>query len=136
MKKKKLPKAAEPYKFKPGQSGNPKGRPLHPIENALRKMTRTSLRKIIRACCKGNLDSLRKIIRNKNSSALEVGVANSMLKAAAKGDYGTIEHIVQRVTGKIPDVLEVNSNNINRNLNGVLDNTKVRAALAELEEDI
>lgn len=136
--KRTLPKAAEPYKFKPGQSGNPSGRPkLTPIPNALKQMTKQSLRRVIRAVCKGNLDNLKAMAEDPKRSALEVAVASCFVKAISRGDYATVEHIVQRVTGKIPD--EININSLNRNINfkqGPLDPKLVKAALAQLESEI
>ena len=137
MKKKRLlPEAAKPYRFKPGVSGNPKGRPLNPIQDALKKMTKQSLRRIIRAIVKGNIDYVASVAKSKTASALEVAVATSFVKAASRGDYAMIEHIVQRVVGKIPDEIVVRSRNLNANVDAPLDNEKVKIAVAKILGEI
>lgn len=134
--KRKLPKAAEPYKFKPGQSGNPGGRIANPIPNALKKLTGQSLRKIIKAVVKGNVDEIKRIAKDPKSSGLEVAIAACFVKAIDRGDYTTVEHMLQRIVGKIPDRLEVTSKNVNANLNVEVVDEKVKAALERLEKKI
>lgn len=122
------------HRYKPGESGNPKGRPKNPIPDALKKMTKQSYRRIIRIAVKGNVDALGEIIENEKSSVLEVAVAKCLVVAIQKGDYGTIEQIVQRIVGKIPDELNVNSKNIT--LTGKLDESKVKAVVEDLEKEV
>lgn len=135
-KKQKLPEAAKKHMFKPGQSGNPAGRPPNPIPDALKKLTKQSLRRTIRIIVKGNIDNVKAILKNPKSSALEVLVAASWLKAIERGDYSAAEHIIQRVIGKIPDRLVVESNNVNHNLSGEVNEKKVREALERIEKEI
>lgn len=127
------------HQFKPGQSGNPEGGRAHnPIRRALRNLTVESYREVINLVCTGNPDALRELIEDPKTSALQVGVGIAFLKAMKAGDYATIERIVERIVGKIPDELNVNSNNrnVNANLSGKLDPGKVKAAIAALEEEI
>lgn len=127
------------FRFKPGQSGNPKGRPKNPIPNALQKMTKQSYRRIIRAVCKGNPAQLQKLINDEKTSALEVAVAACFLKAIARGDYATVEQIASRILGKIPDVILVRSRNrnVNANVNSPeVPSDKIKAVLAHLEAEI
>lgn len=136
-KKKGLPSKAEPYKFKPGVSGNPKGRPpLNPIQRALKNLTIASYREVIEAVCTGNLDNLKDMMENPKTSALQVGVARAFMKAIQAGDYSVIERIAERIVGKIPDELNVTSTNRNANLNANIDQEKLKAALAQLEKDV
>lgn len=134
--KRKVPKNLEPHRFKPGQSGNPKGRPRNPVLNVLRKATKQQFRRIIRAVVKGNVDYLEMLATSKTHSVLEVAIAASLIKAIQRGDYGTIEHILQRIVGKIPDELVVRSRNVNANLNSNIEHAKVKAALEEIEKEI
>lgn len=136
-KKKGLPPKAEPYKFKPGQSGNPKGRPpLSPIQRALKNLTIESYREVIEAVCTGNIDNLKAMVEDPKTSALQVGVARAFMKAIQAGDYTVIERIAERIVGKIPDELKVTSQNVNANLNATIDKQKLKAALEQLEKDV
>lgn len=136
-KKRGLPPKAEPYKFKPGQSGNPKGRPpLNPIQRALKNLTVETYRDVIQAVCTGNLDNLKAMVEDPSISALQVGVARAFLKAMQAGDYAVIERIAERIVGKIPDELKVSSSNVNANLNATIDKEKLKAALEQLDQDV
>jgi hypothetical protein len=73
--KRTLPKAAEPYKFKPGQSGNPSGRPKGtPVTDALR----TAL---------SDPAELSRFI-------------TAILKKAKKGDVKAFQAVADRLEGK------------------------------------
>ncbi len=137
MKKKRrgLPKAAEPYKFKPGQSGNPGGRVASPIPNALKKLTGQQIRRIITATVKGNIDELQRIVKDKESSSLEVAMAKCVVVAIQKGDY---EKMLQRTgaISKVPDILEIKSKNLNVNANANIDSEKVKAILEKIQGEI
>lgn len=146
-KKKKLSKAAaavkqraniEPFKWKKGQSGNPKGRPLNPIPRALKELTIESYRNVIECVCAGNIDNLQAMISDPKVSVLQVGIAQAVLNALRAGDYAVIERIAERIVGKIPEELNLNSKNqnLNLNVNKVIDETKMRAAFLKMRDDV
>ena len=97
----------KPHQFKKGVSGNPKGVPPNPIKKAIKDLTVASLRHIIVVTLSGNIEELQTIERNPNSTVLEVGLCRAILKAIARGDWNTIELIISRIVGKIPDKLEL-----------------------------
>lgn len=136
--KRKLPKNAIPHQWKPGQTGNPGGRPPNPIPNVLRKMTNQQLVRIIKAVVKGNIDEIKRIAKDPMSSGMEVAVAMCFSKAAERGDWNTIEKMLERIVGKVPDKLIVDSvnKNLNANLNAEISEEKVKAALAKLESEV
>lgn len=118
--------------FKPGKSGNPSGRPaLNPIFKALKNLTVQSYREVIEKVCTGNIDALRIMAEDSKTSALQLGVVKSMIKAIMSGDYATIDRIAERVVGKIPDELNVNSTNTNLNSEPI-DPIKLKEARAKL----
>lgn len=127
----------ERTKWKPGQTGNPNGRPpLNPIQRALKELTVQTFREVIEAVCAGNLDNLRAMINDPATSVLQVGVATAFMKALQAGDYATIERIAERIVGKIPDELNVNAKTMNQTLHGALDPAQVKAALAKLQSEV
>lgn len=141
MKKKRTAPQLKPHHFKPGQSGNPHGRPpLNPIQKALKNLTIATYREVIEVVMTGNIDNLKAMIIDPNTPALQVGIARSFIKAIDAGDYGVIERIAERIVGKIPDELNLNSKNMNANLNvnanAPVDEEKLKAVLAKIEADI
>lgn len=78
--KRTLPKAAEPFKFKPGVSGNPGGRPKNDIAAV-----------IARAIFEGNIEA----------------ITRALLKKIKKGDPRTFTALADRGYGKAPQSVEV-----------------------------
>jgi hypothetical protein len=139
-KKKELPPELKRNIWKPGQSGNPKGRPPNIIPNALRELTLKSYRDIIQTVVSGNKDALLAIIADESKSVLEIGIARAYFNAMRDGDVETIERLTARIVGKIPDELNVNAvtenKNLNINANGNIDPTLLKSALAKLNEEV
>lgn len=132
------PKAI-PHQFKPGQSGNPSGRPkMTAKQKILKELTVKSFQECAEAVCTGNTEDLKRMIDDENVSALQVGIATSLLVAIREGNYAVVREIVQTVTGKPPEELIINSRNtnLNANVNANLDETKVKAALQKIGVDV
>jgi hypothetical protein len=93
-----------PQEPKPGiverRRGGREKDPLSKIQ--LRKLTNEQLADTINLAVQGNIKALKDIIEDPNSSALRVGIATSLIKAVRKGDWDTIEKILERVVGKAP----------------------------------
>lgn len=125
--------------FKKGQTGNPNGRPpLNPAMKALRKITLDSYREVIELVMTGNMAELKAIVEDPNSTALQVGVARAFFNAIKKGDYAIIERIAERIVGKIPDELNIKSDNNNKTAVTIsmFDREKLKAEMAKLEADV
>lgn len=122
-------------RWKKGQTGNPEGGRAHdPVTKALRKLTLPIYREVIELVMTGNLNDLKAMVEDPATPAVQVGIATSLLKAIKAGDYIIIERIAERIIGKIPDELNVRSNNTNVEL--VLDKEKLKKAIADLEADV
>lgn len=90
--------------IKKGQIMNPEGARSHdPIKKELRRFTHKYLKETIELAVMGNLEGLQKVVKDPSSPAIQVGIAKALHKAIQNGDWGTLESIVQRVVGKIPD---------------------------------
>lgn len=91
--------------IKPGQVLNPFGsqdkgkRKLHNVSNAV-------VRDVIDAALSGNLEALKAISEDPDAPALKVGVARALFNAIKSGDWGTLERIVEKITGKTPIIVE------------------------------
>ena len=95
-------------KFVKGQIANPLGAGAHnKVKKALKRMiTNNFFCDIIDALMSGNMESLSKIANDPNSSALKVGVARAIFTAAKKGDWATLQSIIERIVGKVPERIE------------------------------
>ena len=73
------------YQWKPGQSGNPKGRPKGvSITGAIRELVAAGL----------------------NGKDLEKALATVAIQRALSGDYKFYQLVVERLDGKVPDMIE------------------------------
>ena len=123
--------------WKKGQSGNPNGARAHNhAVKALARLTVATYREVIELVLTGNLTELKAMAENPKTPAIQVGVASAFMKAIKSGDYAVIERIAERIVGKIPDEINVNSKNLNANLNAAVDKELLKKALAELENDV
>ncbi len=137
VKKKNFSKEFLERRFKKGQSGNPEGARLRDVfTNDMKKLTLQSYREIIQAVVAGDADKLKEIAANPKTSILELGIINSIFKATKAGDYETIEKIVSRVIGKIPDEVNIKSDNVNTNLNSKLSKDDIKSIVKELKDDV
>jgi hypothetical protein len=126
-------------RFKKGEIRNPEGARAHkkPFDLKLRKLTIDTYREIIELVLSGDRTELVARANNPKTPALEAGIITSVLKAIKNGDYSVIERIAERIIGKIPDVVKVQS--LNTNIDGAnlpVDMVAVRAAMKKLEEDV
>ncbi len=120
--------------FKKGQVANPLGGRSHnPINKALRNLTVESYREIIELVLTSDVRAIKAIAEDPKSTGLQVGIAVAFMKAIKNGDYAVIERIAERIVGKIPDVIKVDSN-VHAKVS-VIDKTALAKALLELEQE-
>jgi len=94
--------------FKPGQSGNPSGKPKQ-------LLTKDKVSSIFQKfSCKNRIE-LQAVIDDQKSTMIEIMVASVMVKAAKEGDYARVQFLLDRAVGKVPN------ENINENLNANID---------------
>lgn len=121
--------ALKPTQFKPGQSGNPTGRPkgFASITERLYALTNMALGDVFN-------DEEKKIIAAKlGKGFLEIPVAEALAKTAIreaiKGDFKYFDAIWQRIDGKVPDRIAGHDGGpLNRNRN-IVDIAKKPALL-------
>lgn len=124
--------------FKKGNKANPLGGNAHnPALKALKKLTVDTYREVIELVLQGKVDDLKAMAQNPDTPAVQVGIAVSFLKAIKNGDYNVIERIAERIVGKIPDVIHMNSQvtaSINAQIK-TIDPVALRAAMDKLKQD-
>lgn len=127
------------HQFKPGQSGNPSGFPkMDPRSRVIKELTLAAYRNCVDLVCTGNIAALEAMKNDATIPAIQMAVAAALATAMRTGDYDTIEKIVSRVIGKIPEEININSTNVNQNtnLNASVDEAVVKAALERLKSTV
>jgi len=87
-------------KWKPGQSGNPSGRPKGIIRSDEVQALLGRLWKLTR-------EELQKIVQDPKSTMGEIMVASVMARAAKDGDASRLQFLLDRAVGKVRESLEV-----------------------------
>jgi hypothetical protein len=103
--------------FKPGQSGNPNGRPvLAPEVVALRRLTQQDVAEIGQLIIMGDLQSLQDVMDraqkketppDQRPTVLQVMIASGAIQAIKKGDVTMLNALLDRFVGRIPAALLV-----------------------------
>jgi len=96
--------------WKPGESGNPAGRPkkiIKRLEEAVGikfnlELTKTDKYQIIEWCLERNLKELKDLVNDPQSPIFLVNIATAIIGDIKKGQLKTVELIFDRVFGK-PD---------------------------------
>ena len=95
-------------RFKPGQSGNPGGRPKVPGDILeARKLNQAELERIINKYLYMDRESVKAAISSPTTPMMELMVASIVAQAAQKGDQQRLDFVLNRIVGKVKDQLEV-----------------------------
>lgn len=93
--------------FLPGQSGNPNGRPNVPEDlKQARNLNRIELDRLLNKMLGSTKAELETILKNPSSTLLEITVCGILAKAAQGGDHQRLNFILERLVGKVKDVVE------------------------------
>ena len=103
------PPGAKP--FKKGQSGNPAGKPRKIVSACMALgYKRQEVIDTLSVMIAYTLDELKEVYQNKNSTLLELTIANALRKSLEKGSLYTIDSILDRLFGKATEKLDVDAN--------------------------
>lgn len=86
--------------WKPGQSGNPGGRPKE-------LLTTQSVAGLMGRLCRLTRDELFDVVKDPKSTMIEIMVASIMARAADQGDAGRLDFLLNRAIGRVKERLEV-----------------------------
>lgn len=92
------------FHFKPGQTGNPNGRPKIPKEiQSLRRLTRASLELVINRYVHLSYDDLRAQRQNGSLEVIDMAIVSILCKGIETGDQAKVDYVIARLVGKIPE---------------------------------
>lgn len=109
FKKGQIPPGAKP--FQKGVSGNPKGKPRK-ITSLLKEIgyTKAETLSTINNMLAMNIDELKEVFDNRNSTILEKTIANALKKSLEKGSLYSIDILLNRSQGKPTEQINMNQN--------------------------
>ena len=92
-------KPLDQYKWKPGQSGNPAGKPKG-------FLTVDDIRSMMHRFWRMSADDLLTVLENPKTPMGELMIASVMAKAAKDGDYSRLAFLMDRQVGKVKEEIE------------------------------
>jgi hypothetical protein len=93
--------------IKPGQVLNPLGaKSRDPMKIAIRQVTAATYKEVADLILEGNVEGLKAIVSDPNSSVMRVWIAKAAATAIQKGDLGPLEQILNRAIGKPKENVE------------------------------
>jgi len=96
--------AREDTQFKPGQSGNPAGKPKD-------QLSKTTIERLVHRLLKLTGNDLQDLVDNPKTASLEALVAKIIQKAIETGDPSRLNFLLDRSIGKVKDIAEVHQHN-------------------------
>ena len=120
-----------------GQVLNPLGGRAHnPELKLLRRMSNAEIAQIGTLVLDGNVDGLKALVQDKNSSVLRVWMSTVALKAIQKGDAHALSIILDRIAGKPKEFIELSGGTNSKVDVTSLSDADLRARIAKLEADV
>lgn len=94
--------------FKPGQSGNPGGRPKLPEDvREARTFNKIECERVLNKFLTWPLEDLAAFVSDKKSPVLEALVARILLEGVKRGDHVRLEWVMQRLIGKVKEEIDL-----------------------------
>ena len=102
-------------KWKPGQSGNPAGRPpMSPEMKIAKKLTQAQFAESVNKLMYMSLDKLADTIKDtRNTSVIDGIIARILYKALSESSKAELNYFIERFLGKVPENHNIVAGNMN-----------------------
>jgi hypothetical protein len=90
-------------RWKPGQSGNPKGRDPGVI------LSKDEIRRVFTKYLQMPKEELEKVIKDKKAPTLDHMIASSIQSCIEAGEFHKLDGLLSRIIGKVKEELEVST---------------------------
>lgn len=106
-----MPDQLKPYEFKPGESGNPNGRPRKWVSTLKDQgYKKSEVVDAIQALCSMSTEELQEVADGEKNTILERTVAKALLNGNTKGSLYNLETLITRVHGQPKQDIEQTTN--------------------------
>jgi len=95
--------------IKKGQVLNPKGNNTSPEKRALKELTIASLSEAIKQVMTGTIQEAQRLLKDPNVTLGHKVILRAAVDAATHGNYEKFNSILERVIGKVPTKVEIES---------------------------
>lgn len=105
-----MPKKLPPKekRFKPGQSGNPGGRPKLPEDiKKARQLNQVEFERAVNRFLYMTREEMQATLKDPATPMIEIMIGSIMAQGAQKGDQLRLEFVLNRIIGKVQDRIEV-----------------------------
>ena len=100
------------HQFKPGESGNPNGRPRKYVSLLKEQGYKLSeINDTIQVMMSMDMEELSDVYKNPKATVLEKTIANAMNKSLQKGSLYSLDTLLTRVYGKPKEQMDIKTDN-------------------------
>lgn len=97
--------------WRPGQSGNPSGRPRAPDHlRHISSLTQIEVNKLVSKYARMTRDELQQAVSDSKTPMLEVTIASIFAQSAKHGDYTRLSFLLDRAIGKVQVAVDDDEN--------------------------
>lgn len=124
--------------MKKGEKGrNPLGAGAHNQDlKAVRRLTHDAVAELGSMILAKDQTGLNAIHASRTVPALNKWMAGIILEAMRRNDLATLNTILDRIIGKVPEHLKVDSKSSNTNVHAAMDKARINAIMDKLESEV